>query len=83
MTTELTQNGFMRLVAAHLATMPMLKQVTNRTDEALLCQTKTGQTFLVLVTGPGEERGERKTEAGRPEPELSVETENKRDNRRE
>lgn len=53
--TDMTEIGFMNMLAAHLSRMPMLAQVVNRTDEALLCRTKGGQTFMVLVTGPGEE----------------------------
>lgn len=56
MTTDITEMGFTNLLAAHLSRMPVLAQVINRTDQALLCRTKGGQTFMVLVTGPGEER---------------------------
>lgn len=69
MTTDITEMGFTNLLAAHLSRMPMVAQVINRTDQALLCRTKGGQTFMVLVTGPGEERqktedGEQRTENG-------------------
>lgn len=56
MTTNINLVGFTSLVAAHLSRMPTVARVVNRTDEALLCETKDGQTFMVLVTGPGAEK---------------------------
>lgn len=56
MTEQYDVTAFTNMVAGHLARMPILARVVNRTDEAILCETKGGQSFMVLVTGPGETR---------------------------